>query len=344
MISSGGRSWTRSKHAEIAREREKSLSIDPLVSAIIPTYNRAHIVCEAVDSILQQSYGRIEIIVVDDGSKDDTKARLEQYGSRIRVISQVNAGPAAARNRGMEVAKGELVAFLDSDDIWLPTKIERQVALLQKVGESVPCCLCNIAMQWRSGERASFDISALKPDSTEGVWLNPDEVLATRFVLFNQGVVIRRQVLGRICGFDEKFRCLEDYEFSLRLSLEGPWAFIEEPLVIWRESMTNSLYKNSQKEEISTSECKVEIFERHLATVAGGHQRGRLLWYVDRELKNARRQLWMAKIKQESFWGSAIASSVCKIEQYRNAIFRRSPWFPKMKVESSERWASQSAR
>jgi len=114
---------------------------NPLVSAIIPTYNRAHVICDAVESILAQTYREIEVIVVDDGSKDDTLPRLKQYGDRIRVVSQANAGPAAARNRGIAVAQGELIAFLDSDDLWLSTKIERQVALLQRAGESVPCCL-----------------------------------------------------------------------------------------------------------------------------------------------------------------------------------------------------------
>ena len=119
-----------------------------IVSAIIPTYNRAHLVTEAIDSVLAQTYPHIEVIVVDDGSTDDTMARLAPYGSRIRVIRQENAGPAAARNKGIAASSGGLVAFLDSDDLWLPAKIERQVRLLQKAGTSIPCCLCNINMRW----------------------------------------------------------------------------------------------------------------------------------------------------------------------------------------------------
>lgn len=304
----------------------------PLVSAIIPTYNRAHIVCDAIESVLTQTYPQIEVIVVDDGSKDDTLARLKQYGERIRVLSQANAGPAAARNRGMAAARGELIAFLDSDDLWLPEKTERQVALLERAGESVPCCLSNIMMKWNSGDRASFDIALLKPTAEEGVWLNVDEVLATRFVLFNQGIIIRRAVLERIGVFDESIRYLEDVEFPLRLSLEGPWAFIETPLVTWRESMTNSVYKNSKRDELCTSECMVQVLETHLERVEKAGRNGRLLEYVSRELKRARRHLWSTRMSQRSSWGSALAASVRTFDRYESALFRRSPWFPKMKV------------
>ncbi len=305
---------------------------EPLVSAIIPTYNRAHIICEAVDSVLTQTYPNIEVIVVDDGSKDDTLVRLQQYGDRIRVVSQANAGPAAARNRGIAAARGDLIAFLDSDDIWLPIKIERQVALMRRAGATVPCCLCNIMMKWNSGDRASFAIASLKPSAQEGVWLNADEVLATRFVLFNQGIVIRREVLEKIGGFDEKIRYLEDYEFPLRLSLEGPWAYIETPLVVWRESMTNSVFKNSQRDELCTSECMVEVFETHLKRVETAGRDARLRKYVGRELGRARRHLWAARMSQMNSWGSALAATVETVERYRSALFRRSPWFPKMKV------------
>lgn len=312
------------------------MNTKPLVSAIIPTFNRAHIICDAVDSVLAQSYPHIEVIVVDDGSNDDTLARLQRYGNRIRVVSQANSGPAAARNRGIAVARGDLIAFLDSDDFWLPSKIERQVALMQRAGASVPCCLSNIMMKWNSGDRPSFDIALLHPSAEEGVWLNPDEVLATRFVLFNQGIMIRREVFQKIGVFDESIRYLEDVEFPQRLSLEGPWAFIETPLVVWRESMTNSVYKNSQRDDLCTRECMVEVLETHWKRVetAGA----RLRRYVRGELWRARRQLWAARMRKRNSWGSALATSVETMDRYRSALFRRSPWFPRMKVAPLHSW------
>jgi glycosyltransferase involved in cell wall biosynthesis len=321
------------------------MKTNPVVSAIIPTYNRAKLVREAVDSVLAQTYPNVEVIVVDDGSTDDTQAQLRQYGNRIRVIAQSNAGPAAARNRGIAAASGDLISFLDSDDLWLPQKLERQVALLQKVDSSVPCCLCNITMRWEKREFGSFERAFLNPPVDEGVWVNVDEVLATRFLLFNQGIVIRREVLERIGGFDESLRLLEDHEFSLRLSLEGPWAFIREPLVIWRESTAASLYQSAQKEEVSWIGLMVQILEKHLGKVKDGYRTERLRQCVTRELKSVRRQLTAARISQMSSWGApTLGNSLRKIERYRRAVFIRSPWFPKMKVELPGGWESRGVR
>lgn len=105
----------------------------PLVSVIIPTYNRAALACRAVDSVLQQTYSNLEILVVDDGSTDDTTAAMEQYGDRIRYSRRVNAGVNAARNLGIKQSRGEYIAFLDSDDLWAPYKIDLQVRLLRVI-------------------------------------------------------------------------------------------------------------------------------------------------------------------------------------------------------------------
>ncbi len=109
-----------------------------LVSIIIPTYNRADVISETIDNVFSQTYKNFELIVVDDGSTDGTPAILRKYANRIRVITQKNAGPAAARNRGIEVSGGDIIAFQDSDDLWEPTKLERQVALLEKSGDFSP--------------------------------------------------------------------------------------------------------------------------------------------------------------------------------------------------------------
>jgi hypothetical protein len=200
-------------------------------------------------------------------------------------------------------------------------------------------------MRWEKKEFGSFEHAFLHPTVDEGIWLNVDEVLATRFLLFNQGVVIRRRVLERIGGFDESLRLLEDHEFSLRLSLEGPWAFIREPLVIWRESTASSLYQSAQKEEVGCIGLMVQILERHLGKVKNGYPNKRLRPYVTGELKSVRRQLTAAQISQMPSWGApTLGNSLRRIEQYRRAVFIRSPWFPKMKVEQAGGWEPRCAR
>src|SRR4051795_3380132 len=101
----------------------------PLVSVVIPNYNYGRYVRQAVDSVLAQTYPSVEIIVVDDGSSDDSVALLQSYGSSIKLVAQSNGGVHKARNRGIEESKGEFVAFLDADDWWEPTKLARQMEL-----------------------------------------------------------------------------------------------------------------------------------------------------------------------------------------------------------------------
>lgn len=207
----------------------------PLVSIVIPTFNREGIVSRAIDSALAQSYLCTEVIVVDDGSTDGTIRMLEKYDGRISVISQENSGPSAARNMGARAAKGEFLAFLDSDDTWLPDKITRQVRLLQVARADVSCCVCNASMigsqLGQETGRTSFELSGLEFHLAEGIMMNPASILASRFVLFNQVALIRRAAFERIGGFKPELKLLEDYDLAFRLALIGSWAFITEPMV-----------------------------------------------------------------------------------------------------------------
>ncbi|NEP84931.1 MAG: glycosyltransferase family 2 protein, partial [Okeania sp. SIO3B3] len=108
----------------------------PCVSVIIPAYNRADLIGETVDSVLAQTHPDIEIIVIDDGSTDNTADVLATYGSALRVIRQANAGQQAARNAGIRAATGDYIAFLDSDDLWLPHRIEAQLQRFEEVPEA----------------------------------------------------------------------------------------------------------------------------------------------------------------------------------------------------------------
>jgi glycosyltransferase involved in cell wall biosynthesis len=221
------------------------------VSAIVPTFNRASTIEACLNSILAQTWRPLEIIVVDDGSTDHTAHVLQRYGNDIRVYRQRNAGASAARNLGIRSANGQILSFLDSDDTWEPEKTERQVDLLRSTsGVGTTCCVSNARMLGCDGSVAtSFEIAGLNPQTPEGVWLNPTEVLLTRFLFFNQVVAVWRHVLDRTGHFREDMPILEDYDLALRLSLSGPWAFTCEPLVNWRGGATNSLSGNVPKAE-----------------------------------------------------------------------------------------------
>lgn len=205
----------------------------PLVSVIIPTYNRASTLRRTVDSALAQTYQPLEVIVVDDGSSDGTGEVLRSYGDRIQAIYQPNGGPSAARNTGARSAKGQWLAFLDSDDVWKPEKIERQVRMVDVPGCGVNCCMSNAAIINEDGSpgRTTFDVSGVGTKRSEGYWLNPAALFATRFILFNQVALIRREAFVAAGGFNPELRLLEDHDLAFRLSLDGPWAFVADPLV-----------------------------------------------------------------------------------------------------------------
>jgi glycosyltransferase involved in cell wall biosynthesis len=300
----------------------------PLVSVIIPTYNRATVISETIDNVFSQTYKNIELIVVDDGSTDDTPAILRRYADRVRTITQKNAGPAAARNRGIEVSGGDIIAFQDSDDLWEPSKLERQVALLEKSGNSVPCCLCSASFGIVDGKPyTSFDISDIDSPYGEGLWLNVAEILATRFVLFNQTVAIRRWAIEKVGGFDASLKYLEDYDLPLRLAVEGPWAFIRDPLVIYREGTEHSFSKQAHRDPLALKDCEFTIFERLLEKVRNTGGNANLERHLERRLKGYRRGLRIIKLEQSN---SPTAQTIAKVggvfERYYGAAFRRSPW------------------
>jgi hypothetical protein len=197
-------------------------------------------------------------------------------------------------------------------------------------------------MQRCDREFASFDIAWMDPVAVEGIWMNAAEVLTTRFVLFNQGIMIRREVLEKTGGFDEGLRFGDDQDLPLRLSLEGPWAFIKEPLVVWRETKA-SWYRQSQREDLCQKVCLVQVFEKLLAKVEGGTGGHGVRRCMAWELKRARRQLWIARVGRMGFLGAGFVScSLGTLERLRHGAYRRSPWFPRMEVRSLECWQSGS--
>jgi glycosyltransferase involved in cell wall biosynthesis len=204
------------------------------VSTLIPVYNGEEFIAEAVDSVLDQNGVDVEIIVIDDGSTDSTPNILEGYGDRIRVLRQKNSGHVNARNNGANLAKGEWLAFLDADDMWLPDKLQKQLAI---VGRSVGMVY--------TGRENFGDIDRVKVtaahDLLEGNLFEP--LLLGNFITLSS-VIMRKNWFDRAGGFDEHYATCEDWDLWLRFSAAGSeTAVVCEPLTRYRwhaNAMTNN--------------------------------------------------------------------------------------------------------
>lgn len=310
------------------------MSDTPLVTVIIPTYNRAELVNAAVESALAQSYLRREIIVVDDGSTDDTQARLRTFGGRIRVIYQRNAGPSAARNAGVEASSGEMVAFLDSDDRWLPHKLARQIEVLEAAGKEVECCIANMTLCFNDGRRGTSFVSAeIGSQHSAGIWLNPAEVLATRFLMFNQAAVIRRAAFQQLGGFDERLRVLEDYDLALRLAVRGPWAFVSEPLVEWKQSQDS--LSHILKQSSVTHESWGRILEDFVEKIPTSQAFEKVRNLSRAASNQSKRELRARRLSDSGvFWKRAAGNTYLQIQRACTIAKRHSPWYPRMETAS----------
>ncbi|PMP63400.1 MAG: glycosyl transferase [Caldimicrobium thiodismutans] len=195
----------------------------PLVSVIIPTYNRDYILEGAIKSVLKQTYKPIELIVVDDGSKDQTPFIVKRYPLKYVRLPK-NFGVSFARNRGILKSKGELIAFLDSDDEFLPQKIEKQVDFFLK---NLQCKVLQTEELWYKGEKR------LNPKKhhakAEGFFLDRAVKLC---VVSISTVMLKREVFHELGLFDEEFPVCEDYEYWLRVALHLPVYLLKEPLVV----------------------------------------------------------------------------------------------------------------
>ena len=201
----------------------------PLVSAIIPTYNGAAFLASAIDSVLTQSYPAIECIVVDDGSSDDTPAIIAAFGSRIRHNRQANQGPARARNHGAQMAHGELISFLDDDDVWKPTKVERQVG---KLAERPSAAVVYTAVEVIDAEGAPLGI--IPAPSRELAFRNT-LLMQWPHLALEQGALICRTAFTEVGGFDERLSTSDACDLACRLALSYAVEPLDEPLVSYRQ-------------------------------------------------------------------------------------------------------------
>lgn len=217
----------------------------PLVSVIIPTYNHARFIAQAVQSALVQTYPQVEIIVIDDGSTDETAQVLAPFAGRIRVVTQNNAGVSAARNHGFALAQGQYLTFLDADDLFLPDKLARDVALLEG-DPAVGMVYCSWRYVAEDGEQV---LGELRPQKA-GQLL--EDLLLRRFHCVPGAATIRREALERVGLFAEHCPAAADTDLWVRLAYAGyPFACVDEPLLCYRTvsgSMSRQLLRQEHDE------------------------------------------------------------------------------------------------
>ena len=238
-------------HNSSLQQTELEIILDPakpaltktfLVSVIIPVYNSSKYIQKAIESVLAQTYSNYEIIVVDDGSTDNTKAILEQYKDKIHYIYQENQGSAAARNTGIKLAQGELVAFLDADDLWsMPEKLEKQVACFAADPD-----LGGVNTGWRIIDGAGKHLKTVQPWH-KAPTLDLETWLKKKCVR-TSAMIFRREWLEKVGGFDPEIRQSHDVDLILRLSLAGcKTRWLKEETVCYRQHGENTT-KDSLKQ------------------------------------------------------------------------------------------------
>lgn len=231
----------------------------PRVTVIIPTYNRARLIGKAIESVFNQTYSDFEIIIVDDGSTDETASEVAQYGSRIRYLYQKHAGSSEARNLALRASTGELIAFLDSDDVWYPKKLEKQIGLFDR-DPSVGLVYSFTQMIDEKGNALELETRKCLQWHREAFQRGYSYETISKFcVLWPSTVVIRKSCLERTGFFDPRTESFEDWDLYLRLALEGVhFAGIPEPLVWFR-------IHRQHRTSLEFSQGRVNAALKHLA-------------------------------------------------------------------------------
>ena len=242
----------------------------PLVSIVIPAYNCARWIDETLRSVYRQTYRNWEIILVDDGSTDDTKAALAPHMDRIRYYLQENGGTAAARNTGLQRARGELIAFLDNDDIWLPEKLNLQVRAMQTwrdcglvftdgrtFGESG---LRGKPLISRLLDRWIHDHKTSDPMVANG-WLSR-EFFFKNHISSASSVLVRKECLETVGAFDERIAIADDYDLWLRIAQRYPIVLIRSCLYMWRWREDSQSGPPVSREHRWT-EASIRVLEKH---------------------------------------------------------------------------------
>ncbi|NIO49107.1 MAG: glycosyltransferase [Candidatus Aminicenantes bacterium] len=210
-----------------------------MISVIIPTYNRASFLAEAIQSVLSQDYfvrnssSSFELLVIDDGSTDNTKEVVNSFGKKMKYHFQEHKGVSAARNLGLDLAQGEYIAFLDSDDLWKKEKISIQMSFMNAFPQAKVCYTEEIWM------RRGVFVNPKKKHRKYSGWIF-DRVLPLCLISLSSAL-FRREVFEVTGKFDEELLACEDYDFGIRLALKCPVYFLPKPLIIKRGGHSDQL-------------------------------------------------------------------------------------------------------
>ena len=233
----------------------------PKVSVIVSTYNRGRFVCEAVESVLNQTFRDFEVIVVDDGSTDNTPDLLKKYASSIHYIYQRNKGRSAARNSGIRLCRGEYIAFLDDDDIWLPGKLERQVAFLDLHPEAALAHTFTELMD-EYGRPLEKETKKHLRSYHKAIRIGYTyEGMSRLCVMYTSSVMLRKSCLGRVGLFDPGIEAFEDWDIYLRFALKYEIGSIPESLARIRIHRAHSTQGEFTRGRISVSLKHLNILD-----------------------------------------------------------------------------------
>jgi glycosyltransferase involved in cell wall biosynthesis len=270
------------------------------VSVIIPAYNGDRYLAEAIDSVLQQTYQDYEIIVVDDGSTDNTAQVVKQYGKAVRYLSQINQGVAASRNLGLAAALGDYIAFLDQDDVFLPHKLVSQVALLE---QNVDLGMVNSGWQiYRENPIGDYTHSSASPsgilkdslrdrqvevEAAVQPWQQIPQLTAVNLIIwkpvFLGAILFRRHWLERAGGFNTTLEQTPDVDLVMRLAKIGcPAAWVKKVTVKYRQHETNAsknvLLQAQELNQITTNFFTQSTLTPELKNIEAQSRYQSLIW------------------------------------------------------------------
>ncbi len=314
------------------------------VSVVIPAYNAARFLMEAVDSVFAQTYQPIEVIVVDDGSKDETPQLVAAYSGKVTYMRKEHGGGCSCtRNLGIRAASGKWVAFLDADDIWMPALLEKLVKVAAETGAHLVFCDSLTLMDGSVVGPSRFERCSLKNRlntlASGGVLLDPfGLLLEVGCYILTSGVLIKRDALSQIGLFDEGIYCSDDLDLFLRLSLRYRFAALNDALVYRRIHATNISHDAWAR---VTCDMKVyEKLERYAPLMAPGTQWRKLLRKKKARLFREEGALYLARgelVSARKSWAKSLRSRFTpRVAAYWLASFLPQSW-----VQALRNWKRQ---